>query len=393
MLSFSAALLVTALATSASDLPKVTLMPLQAEGDVDQATAEGMTVFMRNALERAEEGVSEAPFLDLLPEGKGDPKRARKCKLKDKCLTKLMQQRGSDLLAAGVVRTSEDGGLEIDLMVLAPGEGVVRRFKMPIRGDADAMALVFDRLIRKAYAPQTLAGALLITGQPEGAEILVDQRRAGTLPLDGPLLGISEGLHTVSARLNGYVTLEKPVRVRFRETTEVELILAKVKAFNRKSDVEASASSFTGVNIWGPSTLGGAAVAVAFAGLASGGGALWQALEVDRRADAQQLIFPRDTLLIRSGQGLAVLSNVLYGLAFAMAVGAGGWVATVFAADLLLAPNEAAIEGPAVGAPTLDDDDGDDDRPAPLFEAPEEEDDDDDDDAPEELPDGDGRPR
>jgi hypothetical protein len=398
---------------AADVLPKVTLLPLQAGPGVDDDTALGMTTLMREALERAEAGAEEDPFLDLLPEGKKDDRRVKACRADGElkpaadaasdtisrgCLTKIMNERGSDLLGAGTVTEDDEGGLVIELVVLAQGEGVVRSVIEPIVGDD--IPLVMDKVIRKAFVPRTLAGSIIVVGEPAGAEVLVDGKIAGELPLDGPLLGITEGFHTVTVRKDGYKELSKPARVRFRQTVELEIVLTP-GGEEPPPTREEQERLLTGVHVWGPAATAGVAGAIAAGGVVFGALALVQALQVQQKAEVQQLTFPQDAFLVQSGQVFAVIANVLYGAAFVVAAGAGGWIGTVLAIDLLSTPEEGELEAAAVGAPEAqapvdneDDIDDDDDgrmKLAPAFEVPEEEGEEEEVDEP--LPLGDERPK
>lgn len=391
MLTAGALLLLTLAAPAASsELPKVTLLPLQAGANIEDDTALGMTTLMREALERAEAGAEEDPFLDLLPEGKKDGKRVKRCRadgelqptdggadaLARSCLIKIMNERGSDLLGAGTVQEDDDGELVIELVVLAQGEGVVRSIVEPVVGEDIPFAM--DKIVRKAFVPRTLAGSLIVIGEPAGAEILVDGKIAGTLPLDGPLLGIVEGFHTITLRKDGYKELSKPARIRFRETTELELVLTP-GGEKPPPTREEQERLLTGVHLWGPAVVGGVGGALAAGGVVVGALALLQALQVQQKAEVQQLTFPQDTFLVRSGQVLAIVANVLYGAAFVVVAGAGGWIGTVGLIDLLSTPEEGELEEAAVGAPEAElptrRDDAENNRAkmAPAFEAPEEE--------------------
>jgi hypothetical protein len=407
LLITGALLLLTLAAPAAADtLPKVTLLPLQAGPGVDDDTALGMTTLMREALERAEAGAEEAPFLDLLPEGKKDDERVKNCRADGElkpaaessdtiartCLNKIMDERGSDLLGAGTVREDDVGELLIELVVLEQGRGVVRSVIEPIVGTD--IPLVMDRVIRKAFVPRTLAGSIIVVGEPAGAEVLVDGKIAGTLPLDGPLLGITEGFHTVTVRKDGYKELSKPARVRFRQTIEIEIVLTP-GGEKPPPTREERERLLTGVHLWGPASVAGVAGAVAVAGVLVGALALVQALQVQQKAEVQQLTFPEDTFLVRSGQVAAIAANVLYGTAFVIAAGAGAWMGTVGAIDLLSTPEEGELEQAAVGAPeaVLPSEQAPSEernhKMAPAFEAPEESDEVSD--AP--LPLGDERPK
>ena len=69
-----------------------------------------------------------------------------------------------------------------------------------------------------------LVGALELTVSPNGATILVDGATVGTSPLKDPLF-VDLGAHTLSVRLPGFDSVEKPIGVEGGNVTELSITL------------------------------------------------------------------------------------------------------------------------------------------------------------------------
>jgi hypothetical protein len=79
--------------------------------------------------------------------------------------------------------------------------------------------------------------ALVIEGQPAGAEISVNSVRAGTFPLSAPIR-VGEGTVTIEARAPGRIEQKRVITVRGGATERLWLDLAPIPASERK--VEAA---------------------------------------------------------------------------------------------------------------------------------------------------------
>ena len=71
---------------------------------------------------------------------------------------------------------------------------------------------------------RTTIGEIIVTGSPDGAEVLLNGHPAGTVPLAGPLR-VSQGPATVELRASGYVAASSSVEVKGGETSKVALLL------------------------------------------------------------------------------------------------------------------------------------------------------------------------
>lgn len=314
--------------------PTVVFLPLLPERGVSKREAQGIHALVRAALD-------EADFVKPLPATRADEKQAKKCGLDPKCLSDLAYARGADLLAAGVLVPSEEGFVARVVVVTPKSEVPLREVDEPLLGVRADLEERIDRLLRKAFAPKALAGGVLVVGSPAGAFVLIDGKVAGALPMEAPVLGIVEGEHEVTVRKKGYVPLTKPIVVRFREVTRVDVVL-------RPDEAAAKPKAEVALPL-GPLALGGAGLVAALAAGAFGTGALLIQREVERRAEKQQLFFPRDAELLRRGEILSWVANGLYVTGALLLAGGGGW----WLAEEALRPEERVfvLPPPAPGAP------------------------------------------
>ncbi len=321
--------------------PTVAVLPLRAKAGVTAKQAAGTTALLRKAL-------TAADFLQLVAERKEDEKVADACGVQAPCLARAAFQRGADLLAGGTVSSAKDG-LRIELTVVQPDrDEPVRTAAATLVGyDLDS---ALDRLLREAFAPTTLAGALMIEGDCAGAQVLVDGKAAGTCPLDGPVLGLVEGTHTVEVLQQGFQRFRRNVPVRYREVSALKVVLL------RDLPTTADGPVAEGPAIpWGPIALVAGGGALVVGGAVLGALSLRDSLDVEARAKAQQLVFPRDTGLMQRGALLAVGADVLYVVgAAALAGGALWWVFSSSSPAEPAAPARDQLAAPAQGAPTED---------------------------------------
>lgn len=327
-------LLVTALAllasTARAEEPRlvVALMPFAGEGDVGSKERDGVFALTRAALETH-------GAVRLISTRKDDVVTARTCR-DDDCWRDAARARGVDFIAH-VTLSGTDQGYLAKIHVVSIDASVAARDET---FDVDGAALERDalRLGLRAFAPDALRGRLVVTGSPEGALVLVDGERKGKLPLEGPIDDVAEGERKVELRAKGYESITRPVDVVHGETATVDVVLSKARA---DLDVPVTADErepsvlVTTLSIV-PWVLlaGGAAFLVA--GVACGVFALVDQMEVERRAAAGHLFFPRDALLVRRGFALSIAANVLYGVAAITLVGAGG----AFGASLVVGGGE-----------------------------------------------------
>lgn len=307
----------------------VALMPFAGEGDVGTKEREGVFALTRAALE-------SHGAVRLISTRKDDAVTARTCRTDDGCWRDAARARGVDFIAH-VTLSGTEQGYAADIRVVSVDPSVATREE---RFDIDGTTLERDalRLGLRAFAPDALRGQVLVQGSPEGALVLVDGERKGKLPLDGPIEDVAEGERKVEIRAQGYESITRPVDVVHGETSTVDIVLSKARA---DLDVPVTADArepsvlATTLSIVPWVLLAGGAALLA-AGVACGVFALVDQMEVERRAAAGHLFFPRDALLVRRGFALSIAANVLYGVAAVTLLGAGG----AFGASFLVGGGE-----------------------------------------------------
>ncbi len=290
----------------------VTLLPLRPGRTITSKQAAGITARLRVAAD----ALDKEGAITLLPSTKDDDKAVRRCGDKVDCYRDVASARGADVAIAGAVEVGEGGLLLVPMLA---GEGAAR-ITLPnsvlVTADDDTNGLALDRLARELCAPETLRGSLSLRGQP-GDAVFVDGRRRGTLDEEGVFVaeGLREGPHQVKverpAGKNGllYEPFEREVSIVHRDEVKLKITLLP------KEGTEAMAG---GEQTDGPPTIAVAGVVVA--GVAEAAGAvvgvfsLLDSFAVEERAEAQQLVFPRDTELVQRGQALALGANVLFGV-------------------------------------------------------------------------------
>jgi len=295
----------------------VTVLPLTPRGTVSTRQARGVTAQVRTAVDAL---VREAAAR-LLPSTKADDGVLRRCADTDACYEDVARVRGADRLARGAVAAVE-GGLQVTLVV-APSHA---RFSATLDGSvADAARL--DRLVREAFAEDTLRGSVVVLGQP-GDVVEVDGRRRGAVPTQGGLVveRLREGQRALrvtrpeSKNGTAYDPFTRDVDVRHGEQVELKVVLLPVVSTAALAEGAAASTA----NAGGPPLA--AMVSLASGGALLLGGAvcgmfsLLDSLAVEQRAD-RQLVFPRDEELVTRGTTLAVVADVLYGVGVAAAAG------------------------------------------------------------------------
>jgi hypothetical protein len=82
------------------------------------------------------------------------------------------------------------------------------------------------------------AGALVLAGTPEGAEVFVDGEKVGTLPLPGPL-SLTAGDHTIKIQKGGFAPLIDVFSVKRKAQTKLDVELVPVAGVVRvRSNVD-----------------------------------------------------------------------------------------------------------------------------------------------------------
>ena len=299
----------------------VTLLPLVGARRVTAKQARGITAQVRSAVDvLVGEGVAR-----LLPTTSADDGVLRKCAADAACFDDVARARGADRLARGVVAPG-DGGLVVTL-TLSPEARVVTTTLDGSAGDAARL----DRLVREAFAEDTLRGTLRVEGQ-QGDVVEVDGRRVGALTAEGTVdvPRLREGTHALRVTRpdtkNGtaYDPYAHDVVVRHAETTTAKALLLPRESTGALGGEAASTTTGPPVAAVVSTVAGGVMVAGA---VTCGVFSLLDSNEVAKRANDQQLVFPRDEELVTRGTTLAIVADVLYGVGgLALAGGVTLWV-------------------------------------------------------------------
>src|SRR5207245_11613817 len=112
----------------------------------------------------------------------------------------------------------------IDLKLIEARTGQeLRRVTHPVSGAQDALIEMGREAAVQLLAPQRFAGSLRVNAPgAEGAQLFLDGKPAGTLPLGQPLEGLSPGQHVVRVKDKAH-EISTFVEVRFGRTTDAHI--------------------------------------------------------------------------------------------------------------------------------------------------------------------------
>ncbi len=316
-LSFVVVALLGTAARASDSAPAVILLPLAADGTVSAKQALGVSAQVRGAI--------TPEVAQLLSSSADDDKQAGKCARDIACLAHIAELRGADLIGAGTVSPATDG-LRVSLMVVAPGLArgateALRRVEITLQGkETDARRL--ERLVRTAFRPSALRGAIAVTGE-QGALVVLDDVMVGVLPL-APLVGLVEGDHRLVVYKDGSGEFRRTIAVVHGDTTTVKALLVDSEDAVVPSPQGEPGTVGLGVDVV---VLGAIGAGLVLLGAVAGALSLRDSLEVEARAAASNLAFPTDSELYARGGLLSLAANGLY-VAGAVAGGAAAalWV-------------------------------------------------------------------
>lgn len=278
----------------------VIVLPLLGDATVSLKQAAGVTAQVRRAV--------TPDVAKLLTSTSGDQKASEECARDPVCLGKIADVRGADLIASGLVSPAPDG-LKVQLVVAQPkATSALRRVDITLQGnDADERRLA--RLVRSAFNPDALRGAILVTG-PAGAQVTIDDVDAGALPMSAPMANVKEGEHVVVVT-GADGSFRRSVGVLHGDTTEVRAVLMDSRdavAPVAPGDENKRAEGI-GTDVIVVGSIGAGLVVL---GGVAGTLSLLDSLAVEDRALKQNLAFPADTELVQRGNILAWTANGLY---------------------------------------------------------------------------------
>ena len=276
----------------------VIVLPLVGDATVSLKQAEGVTAQVRRAI--------TPDVAKLLTSTSEDQKASEGCARDPVCLGKIADVRGADLIASGLVSPAPDG-LKVQLIVAQPkATAALRRVDITLQGnDADERRLA--RLVRSAFNPDALRGAILVTG-PVGAKVTIDDVDAGALPMSAPVANVREGDHVVVVT-GADGSFRRSVGVVHGDTTQVRAVLIDSRDAVAPVIPGTEKAAGVGTDII---VVGSIGVGLIVLGGVAGTFSLLDALEVEDRALKQNLAFPTDTELAQRGNILAWTANGLY---------------------------------------------------------------------------------
>jgi len=80
------------------------------------------------------------------------------------------------------------------------------------------------------FEPERYRGSIELVAEQIGAEVYIDGKRVGVIPLLGPLTDLPAGEHTIEVKKKGFETFSRRVRVPMSGAVEVKAVLPPVIA-------------------------------------------------------------------------------------------------------------------------------------------------------------------
>lgn len=189
------------------------------------------------------------------------------------CAPALLRAIGGDIaVALAVWAAGEPNEATIVFVTLVDRRGDRYPGRARVLGnDAPRLGRAVERALRDARALQSLGPGpwLSVRGEPAGAEVLLDGRRAGRLPHRAP---IGEGRHTLEVKREGYRPYVRAIEVprHAARQIEIEVALEPRAALGAPavSRVPGERESGLASHVIGPLILGGAGAALIAADIA-----------------------------------------------------------------------------------------------------------------------------
>ena len=204
--------------------PAVALMPLRALG-VPPEVARALQDTLQNELSALPEA-RIVPAADLAEALRREPD----CEAHIACAAAAASKAGARQLIMGTASQLGDAFM-IDLKLMdARSAAELRRATHPVSGTQDALIETLREAAVELLAPARFVGALRVDvpGVP-GAQLFVDGKPAGKVPLEEPIAGLAPGQHTLRVADGRTREVSTFVEVRYGRTTEARVELGAVQ--------------------------------------------------------------------------------------------------------------------------------------------------------------------
>ncbi len=211
---------VRAAEAAAGEEPRLVVLPLRVDGQIDAATRERWTAGLRDGLGRGDASLVDPAVVAPFIEGSCD---------RQTCYDRVRANSGAThLVRTTVVAKNRDFLLKLDLVDARTGEVVLSEDEnCEICGSEEVVSLLDSQgalLQTRLAAMGTGPAVLVLDTKPAGALVYVDGEVVGTTPLERPVL---EGSHKIRVSLNGYVAEERELKLVNGAREELNLTLQR----------------------------------------------------------------------------------------------------------------------------------------------------------------------
>jgi hypothetical protein len=326
------------------------VLPLRVEGlQLNDVQRLNLMVRQRAATRGGYQVQSERTTVELVEASQG---LGLDCDVNDaRCASQLGKIADVATVLVGRAVGGLDGYIGLDLRIIDVASAAERRgATAAIPAGADDQLDALNALLTALFDGSALA-TLSVTGQPDGAEVVVNGVVRGEAPLAMPIAGLAPGPHVIEARRKGYLSS--------RAMITVESGAAASHSFSLIVDPEAMRTGPTALQIAVPFIGAGVGAALAVTGAVVGiiGAQPYLAFE-GHAAEIERL-----NQLERDAPGYATDAARAHENASAAARDWNGWGQPTFATGVALGVlgTSAAVAGviwgslllmePAVGAP------------------------------------------
>ncbi len=176
-------------------------------------------------------GLLDEMVMDSVLLVEGNEKFLR-CGLGSVCLAGLGRAAGVERVAAGEV-AQESGRLAIRLVLVDSPSGKTLG-EARVGGFGELGPSTLEEITVALLEPERYRGTLELSGGVPGAEVRLDEKRLGVMPLIGPLQDLVAGEHSLEVRKSGYLPFQQKVHIPFGRKQKVEVKLVMVRPPQRR---------------------------------------------------------------------------------------------------------------------------------------------------------------